>query len=207
MNREKLKIIRAATVPQSLDTFCRGVLSKLNEKYEVVALSSPGEEMDAIAEREHVRTITVPMERHISLMKDIVALLRLIQVFRRERPAMVHSMTPKAGLLCMVAAKLTNVPVRVHSFTGLVFPTSKGLQRRILMFTDSMTCRCATHIIPEGEGVKRDLIDNGITQKPLRVLGFGNVRGVDMHFYSRRPEVMKKAAELKSRLMSPLSFL
>lgn len=207
MISDKLKIIRAATVPQSLDTFCRGMLNRLNEKYEVVALSSPGEEMDAIAAREHVRTITVPMERHISPMKDLVALLRLIRVFRRERPAMVHSITPKAGLLCMVAAKLTNVPVRVHTFTGLVFPTSKGIQRRILMFTDSLTCRCATHIIPEGEGVKKDLIDNGITQKPLRVLGFGNVRGVDMHFYSRRPEVMKKATELKSHLMSPVSFL
>ena len=113
MISDKLKIIRAATVPQSLDTFCRGMLNRLNEKYEVVALSSPGEEMDAIAVRERVRTITVPMERHISPMKDLVALLRLIRVFRRERPAMVHSMTPKAGLLCMVAAKLTNVPVKI----------------------------------------------------------------------------------------------
>ena len=98
-----MKIIRATTVPQSLDTFCRGVLKKLSEKYEVVALSSPGEEMQAIAEREGVRTIEVPMQRHISLLKDAQALWQLIKVFRQERPTMVHSMTPKAGLLCMVA--------------------------------------------------------------------------------------------------------
>jgi len=192
-----MKIIRATTVPQSLDTFCRGMLKKLSEKYEVVALSSPGEEMRAIAEREGVRTITVPMERHISPWKDLVALYRLVQVFRQERPAMVHSMTPKAGLLCMVAAWLTRVPVRLHTFTGLVFPTAKGMQRRLLMLTDSLTCRCATYIIPEGEGVKKDLIDYGITRKPLRVLGFGNVRGVDMHVYSRRPEVMEIARQLR----------
>ena len=192
-----MKIIRATTIPKSLDVFCRGILKKLSEKYEVVALSSPGEEMQAIAEREGVRTITVPMERHISPWKDIVALFRLIQVFRQERPTMVHSMTPNAGLLCMVAAWLTRVPVRVHTFTGLVFPTAKGLQRKLLMLTDSITCRCATYIIPEGEGVKNDLFDYGITTKPLRVLGFGNVMGVDMHIYSRRPEVMEKARLLR----------
>ena len=200
-----MKIIRATTVPQSLDTFCRGVLKKLSEKYEVVALSSPGEEMQAIAEREGVRTVTVPMERHISPWKDLVALWRLVQVFRQERPTMVHSMTPKAGLLCMVAAWLTRVPVRVHTFTGLVFPTAKGMQRRLLMLTDSITCRCATYIIPEGEGVRKDLLDYGITQKPLRVLGFGNVRGVDMHHYSRRPEVMEKAGLIRDE--SRFTFL
>lgn len=192
-----MKIIRATTVPQSLDTFCRGLLKILNEKYEVVALSSPGKEMKAIAEREGVRTIAVPMERHISPWKDLVALYRMIKVFRQERPMMVHSMTPKAGLLCMIAAWWTHVPVRVHTFTGLVFPTSKGLQRKLLMLTDSITCRCATHVIPEGEGVKRDLLDFGITKKPLRVLGFGNVMGVDMNFYSRRLEVMERARQLR----------
>lgn len=192
-----MKIIRATTVPMSLDTFCRRLLRKLNEKYEVVALSSPGKEMQTIAEREGVRTIEVPMERHISPLKDLWALWQLIQVFRREKPTMVHSMTPKAGLLCMIAAWLTRVPVRVHTFTGLVFPTAKGLQRKLLMLTDSITCRCATYVIPEGEGVKKDLLDYGITRKPLRVLGFGNVMGVDMHFYSRRPEVMEKAALLR----------
>ena len=106
-------------------------------------------------------------------------------------------MTPKAGLLCMVAAWLTRVPVRVHTFTGLVFPTSKGIQRKLLMLTDAITCRCATYVIPEGEGVKKDLLDYGITNKPLRVLGFGNVMGVDMNYFSRRPEVMEKARLLR----------
>ena len=185
-----IKIIRATTVPMSLDAFCKGMLRELSGKYEVIALSSPGEEMQVIAEREGIRTIEVPMERHISFLKDIVSLWRLIWVFRRERPTMVHSMTPKAGLLCMMAAWMTRVPVRVHTFTGLVFPTATGLKRKILMMTDWLTCACATHIIPEGEGVKNDLLNNGITKKPMRVLGHGNVRGVDLKYWSRRKEVM-----------------
>lgn len=164
--------------------FVAGMLPDLMKKYEVVLLSSPGPEMDEAHERYGVRTIEVPMERHISLMRDMVSLWRIIKVFWKERPDMVHSMTPKAGLLCMVAGWLTRVPVRVHTFTGLVFPTATGLQRRILMTTDALTCFCATHVIPEGEGVKSDLLNNGITKKPLKVLGYGNVRGIDLDKFS-----------------------
>ncbi len=191
------KIIRATTVPLSLDIFCKDVLRKLSEKYEVIALSSPGELLDKVAEREGVRTIAVPMERHISPMKDLKALITLAKVFRKEKPTMVHSMTPKAGLLCMIASWLTKVPVRVHTFTGLVWPTERGLKRKILILTDKLTCACATHIIPEGEGVKSDLIAGKITKKPLKVLGYGNVKGVDMDKCSRRPEVMAIAEKLR----------
>ena len=173
------KIIRACTVSMSVG-FVAGMLPDLMKKYEVVLLSSPGPEMDEAREKYGVRTIEVPMERHISLIRDVVSLWRIIQVFRKERPDMVHSMTPKAGMLCMVAGWLTRVPVRIHTFTGLVFPTATGLKKKILMCTDALTCYCATHVIPEGEGVKADLLNNGITRKPLRVLGYGNVRGIDM---------------------------
>lgn len=203
----KKKIIRATTIPRSLSTFCYGMLRELSNRYEVIALSSPGAEVELIAKREGVKTIVVPMERHISLVNDLKSLFVLIGVFRKEKPDMVHSMTPKAGLLCMIAAWLTNVPVRVHTFTGLVFPTSTGLKRTILMLTDKITCACATHIIPEGEGVKNDLANNKITCKPLKVLGFGNVRGVDMEFYSRRDAVIKKMKERNLRDESKFTFL
>lgn len=204
---DKKKIIRATTVPQSLNHFCKGMLKELSEKYEVVALSSPGEPLDRVREREGVRTIAVPMERHISLMKDLKALLAMIKTLRKERPYMIHSMTPKAGLLCMVAGKLTGVPVRIHTFTGLVWPTSTGLKRKILMLTDKLTCACATNIIPEGEGVRNDLIAGKITKKPLKVLGYGNVMGVDMAHFSRRPELLKLVEEKNLRDASKFTFL
>lgn len=109
---------------------------------------------------------------------------------------MVHSMTPKAGLLCMLAALICRVPRRVHTFTGLVWPTTTGIKRRILMATDWLTCTCATNIIPEGKGVMDDL-QKYITNKPMKVLGYGNVRGVDLVAFSRRPEIMAKAGKLR----------
>lgn len=190
------KIIRCATIGLSLNIFCKGVLTDLrNQGYEVVALSSPDDDLRESAAREKVRTIGVPMERHISLLKDLKSLWQLIRVFRQEHPDMVHSMTPKAGLLCMIAAWLTRVPVRVHTFTGLVWPTSTGLQRKVLMLTDKITCACATHVIPEGQGVLNDLSAH-ITSKPMKVLGYGNVRGIDLSYWSKSEEIGVRSEKL-----------
>ena len=191
----KKKIIRAVTVSMSVGFFKPMVRDLQQQGYEVLTVSSPGPELDELRQMD-VKVIEVPMERRMSPFKDLKSLWQLIKVFRKERPYMVHSMTPKAGLLCMLAAWLTRVPRRVHTFTGLVWPTTTGLSRRVLMLTDWLTCACATHIIPEGEGVKHDLQQH-ITRKPMKVLGYGNVRGVDMERFSRRPEVMAMANEIK----------
>ena len=194
MSSNNKKLIRAVTVPQSLG-FVEPLLPKLKQKYEVQLLSSPGERIDKICKEHQVLGHRVEMYRRMSPFKDLKSLFQLIKVFRKEKPYMVHSMTPKAGLLCMLAAWLTRVPRRVHTFTGLVWPTASGLSRRILMFTDWVTCTCTTHVIPEGQGVLNDLQQH-ITKKPMKVLGYGNVMGIDMNRFSRRPEIEAKAKEL-----------
>lgn len=178
--RNKKKILRAVTSAQSL-TFCRDVMVKMRAMgYDMVAVTSPGPELDSLRHDDGFHCVAVPMHRRISPVADLVSLVRLVIVMAKERPWVVHSMTPKAGLLCMIAAWLTGVPVRVHTFTGLVWPTATGLKRRLLMMTDRITCACATHVIPEGKGVMYDLQHGGITSKPMRVLGHGNVKGVDI---------------------------
>lgn len=167
--------------------------------YEMVAVSSPGAELDELSEKDGFTTFAVPMARHISLPGDIRSLFRMIALFCRERPQVVHSITPKAGLVCMLAAWLTRVPVRIHMFTGLVWPDATGLKRRILMATDALTCACATHVIPEGLGVMNDL-QSHITRKPMKVLGYGNVCGIDLDRFD--PERVKA-----SPLPHPFTFL
>ena len=138
------------------------------------------------------------MARKIAPFSDLKSLFELIRVFRKERPDMVHSITPKAGLLSMMAAKWTRVPVRIHTFTGLIFPYEKGWKRRLLMTTDRLTASCATHVIPEGVGIRDDLIRFKITRKPLRVLGNGNVRGIDLSHYVRTEKLSRRAADLRN---------
>lgn len=192
-----LKLIRTSTIPASLENLLKGQLKMLFKYYNVLAVSSPGDDMETIEEREGVRTIAIPMERRISLIKDFISLIRLIVLFAKERPDMVHSITPKAGLLSMLAAWITRVPVRMHTFTGLVFPTATGKMQKLLIAMDRLTCFCATHINPEGEGVKRDLVNYNITSKPLHIIANGNVNGIDLEYFDKTPEVVEKACSYK----------
>ena len=194
---QKKKIIRATTIPLSLDIFCKDMLKELSSQYDILAVSSPGEELDRVAAREGVAIAKVAMQRHIAPFHDFISLLKLIRLFHREKPWIVHSMTPKAGLLCMIAAKLCRVPHRIHTFTGLIWPTASGLKRKILIATDKLLCSCATIIIPEGNGVKQDLLSARITSKPLNVLANGNVRGIDLNHYRLSDEVVQQSKGLR----------
>lgn len=195
----KIKIVRACTVPASL-SFVKGMIPDLAKKYDVILLSSPGYDWHEIDDEIRlVKGIEIPMCRKISLFNDLKSLIKIWKVFRQEKPHIVHSMTPKAGLLCMIAAWMAKVPIRIHMFTGLIFPNSTGIKKKILMTTDWLTCFCATHIIPEGEGVKKDLLENGITKKDIHVLGHGNCRGIDLDYFNpyREYEVVPYSIENK----------
>ena len=177
----KYKIIRSVTVPQSIAFFEEVMFKMKDNGYHTVIVTSPGKELEDFRYRHpEEKLIEVPMARHISLFKDIKSLWNMMRVMCKEKPHIVHSMTPKAGLITMIAAWLTRVPIRIHTFTGLVWPTAVGIKRKVLMFTDWLTCSCDTHIIPEGQGVLNDLKNYKVCHKPMKVLGYGNVKGVDM---------------------------
>jgi len=189
---EKKKLIRTSTIPMSLDIFCKGQLKMFSEHYEVVAVSSPDKELKWIEEREGVRTIPLKMARNIELWTDIKALWKMIKVMKKEKPYIVHSMTPKAGLISMLAAKICGVPVRMHTYTGLVFPTTTGMKQKILIWMDKLLCACATYINPEGQGVANDLKRFNITKKPLHIIGNGNVRGIDAEYWKKESTNLHK---------------
>jgi len=178
-----IKLIRTATVSISLKILLHGQLKYLNNYFEVVAISSKGTELEDIERDEGVRTIGVSINRKISLIKDALSLIRLYRLFRREKPYIVHSITPKAGLLSMVAAWLAKIPIRIHSYTGLIFPSEYGLYQKLLIYIDRLLCFCATNIYPEGEGVKKDLLKYNITSKPMKVLANGNINGINSSFF------------------------
>lgn len=202
------KIIRTATVSISLDILLKGQLAFLKEHYEVVAVSGQDVHLDNVANREGVRTIPVSFQRQISPFKDFISLLKLYKVLRKEKPLIVHSITPKAGLLTMIAGYFAGVPIRVHTFTGLVFPYKKGFIHHLLLFLDKVLCRFATHIIPEGEGVKKDLLAFKVTKKPLKVIANGNVNGIDLDFFNPNKVSQVEQENLKQQLhINPTDFV
>ncbi|WP_254528753.1 MULTISPECIES: glycosyltransferase family 4 protein [unclassified Sphingobacterium] len=179
-----IKIIRTSTVPESLYLLLKGQLKYLSSYFDVVAISSDGELLAKTSLREEVKVVPVEMSRGINIFKDVISLIQLYYRFRKEKPIIVHSITPKAGLLSMLAAKMAGVPIRVHTFTGLVFPSKKGILKLILIYMDKLLCWAATNVYPEGNGVKEDLVKYLITLKPLRVLGNGNVNGINLDFFN-----------------------
>ena len=107
----------------------------------------------------------------------------------------------------MMAAWICRVPVRIHSFTGLVFPTASGLKQKILIATDSITCACATTVLPEGKGVQRDLERFRITSKPLNIIGNGNINGIDLEFFDQTPAILKQAEKYRKEEVVTFCFV
>ena len=178
------KLIRVTTVDISLNTLLKGQLRCLSDSFEGIALASDTGVLKAVGEREGVRVIDVPMHREISLMSDLRSLFRLIRVFRREKPDIVHSNTPKGSLLSMIAAKLTGVPNRIYLVTGLRYQGFSGSKAKLLKTMERITCAFATKVIPEGQGVKNTLIKDKITKKDLEIIHNGNINGIDPDYFS-----------------------
>lgn len=200
MNSSKPKLFRIATVSMSLNLLLKGQLEFLNKHFQVTAISGEGDDLQTVANREGVNIHKIEMHRPISLRQDLKSLWNLYWYFKKEKPAIIHSITPKAGLLSMMAGKLAGVPVRMHTFTGLIFPHKYGYMKRTLIIMDKILCRCATHVYPEGRGVKEDLQKHNITNKPLKIIANGNVNGVDVDYY--HPEAFSE--ENKKQLRASL---
>ena len=198
-----MKIIRTSTIATSLDVLLKGQLAFLNKHYEIIAISGQDKHLEIVKEREKINTISVVMKRNISPLRDLKSLWLLYCVFEKEKPQIVHSITPKAGLLSMIAAKFADVPIRIHTFTGLIFPSKTGCIQKLLIKMDKILCWAATVIISEGNGVKQDLEAYKITNKPLKILANGNVNGIDTTFFS--PSLYTKDPQQKLRVQLGIS--
>jgi glycosyltransferase involved in cell wall biosynthesis len=205
---QKPKVIRTSTIALSLNVLLKGQLSFLKKYYHVIAVAGDDEDLRIAENREGVKTENIAMQRKIAPFKDVISLIKLYFYFKKEKPQIVHSITPKAGLLSMAAACFARVPIRIHTFTGLVFPTRSGVMQRLLIVMDKILCSCATHIYPEGEGVKNDLISYNITSKPLKVLANGNVNGIDTSYFDSNLFSVDDNAKLKKELnIQPNDFV
>jgi glycosyltransferase involved in cell wall biosynthesis len=197
-------LLIATTVPETLATILRGQPKFLSRIFSLHLMTSPGPEVPSIEAAEGVQVTCVPMTRGIAPVDDALSLLRAVGVLRRLRPRAVHSYTPKAGLVAMLAALFCRVPVRIHTFTGLLFPTERGWRGVVLRWADRLICLCATHVVPEGAGVMRDLRQHRVTGRCLEPIGHGNIAGVDcLRFRADAPGVAEAAQGLRRRLDLP----
>lgn len=175
-----LRLLHAVTVPESLNFF-RGQIGYLRSRgFDVQAVSSPGEEADFARQREGMQVHEVPMNRGISPFADLRSLWRLIKVMRRVKPDIVHSHTPKAGLLGTLAARLTGTHGVMLSIFGLPQMTSRGLKLRLLNTMTRFTCRLANRVWCDSHSMRQHLIDTKLCRaEKIVVLGHGSSNGIE----------------------------
>ena len=173
-------VVHVLTVPDSL-VFFEGQPEWFEQHgVTLTFVASPGPRLDAFASRSGVETIGIPMQRQIAPIADLVAVARLWWQLRRLKPDVVHSHTPKGGLLGMLAASLARVPVRVYHIHGLPLVTAKGLRRVLLRASERMSCRLATDVLCVSRGVRDVAVQEELNgQDPIDVLLNGSINGVD----------------------------
>ncbi len=196
MNKQKL--IRITTVPISLDKLLGGQLGFMNSFYEVIAVSSEKEYLEAIGKKEGVDTFHLEMTRKITPLQDLIAVGKLYFFLKKQKPFIVHTHTPKAGIVGMLAAKLAGVPNRLHTVAGLPLLESVGLKRKVLDFVERFTYACATKVYPNSNGLLEIIKENRYCDSnKLKVLANGSSNGINTNLFS--PDSIPESDKLELR--------
>lgn len=187
----------------ALNAFLENPIKKLSrDGWDITVICNANIENISEAIRKNTTLIKVQITRPISPIADLLSLWRLWRIFRKGRFDVVHSITPKAGLLAMFAAWTALVPVRIHTFTGQVWITRKGLMRHLLIFMDRFLAICANHILTDSASQKTILAKYHIAKMDhIQVLGSGSICGVDTQRFS--PNCHSREKVRKELVISP----
>jgi glycosyltransferase involved in cell wall biosynthesis len=193
------KLIRITTVPISLKVLLRRQLRFMSSYFDVIAVSSPGKTLEEVGEQEGVRTSGINMTRAITPLKDLKALWMLYRLFRKEKPAIVHTHTPKAGLIGMLAGRLAGVPIRLHTVAGLPLMEAAGKKRKLLETVEKITYQAATRVYPNSRNLSQFILANKFcSPEKITVLGNGSSNGIDTDFFKPDPGLEADAVKLKA---------
>ena len=195
------KLIRITTVPSSLRSLLKGQHRFMSKYFEVIGVSGDGDALAEVRQNEGIRTHAVEMTRTITPLKDLKALLKLYKFFKKEKPFIVHTHTPKAGTVGMIAAKLAGVPNRLHTIAGLPLLEKTGVMRKLLNLVEKLTYSCSTLILPNSFKLKRIILTEKFTSaSKLKVIGHGSSNGIDTEHYNIAHVTEKEKEQLRESL-------
>ena len=177
-----IKVARVATIPFFIISQLKAQLNALSEHgADITVIASEDNLAKAMQQQCNIRYTPITIRREISPFKDIKTLYQLWSDFRKEKYQIIHSTTPKAGLLTAIAAFIARMPVRLHTFTGQPWVTMKGYRRHLLRFCDWLIIRLNTQCYADSHSQQDFLIQQNIAkQRHIKVLGHGSLAGVDL---------------------------
>lgn len=177
------KFLIVTTVSDSMPFF-NGQINVLKKTFDIELVSSAGIHLDEMCLKHAVVGHRVKMKREISIWSDIQSLGKLIKLFYRIRPAVVHANTPKASLLSLIASYIVRVPHRIYYIHGLRYSGENGVKRKFLMKLEAVSCYLATDLIAVSEGLSHTIKEDRITSKPIKLIGHGGINGVDVDYFN-----------------------
>ena len=199
---QNISVARVSTVPFY-------ILTQLDEQ--ISAIIDSGAEVSVVSSEKKIddnfdltgnyEFIAIYIPREISISKDLLALFKLWKLFRVRKFNIVHSTTPKAGFLCAVAARLANIPIRLHTYTGQTWVTLKGIKKRVVKICDKVIGIVNTRCYTDSFSQQRYLVENKVIgKKNLFVLGNGSLAGVNIQRFSKERFPAGELAEFKAHL-------
>lgn len=200
-----MKIVLVVTHPMTARLLLRGRLRHLaGAGFDVVLVTSPGPDLEGLAEAEGVEVRTLPMAREIVPIRDTLALVRLARLLRRLRPDAVEASTPKAGLLGMLAARWARVPARIYTLRGLRLETARGWKRRVLRWTERTAAAAAHRVLCVSPSLRRRAVELGLVEEgKTAVPGAGSSNGVDVERFERAAADRQAADRQRAELGLP----
>jgi len=166
--------------------------------YDVYTISASGPEVEEVL-KEGVKHIPVPFTRKITPLQDVKCLLMLVRIIREIKPDIIHTHTPKAGLLGMLAGWICRVPVRLHTVAGLPLMESAGIKRSVLESTEKLTYACAHKVYPNSAGLEKFLVQVlDVNPGKLKVIGKGSSNGIDTEYFKRTPLLEDQAHAIRN---------
>jgi len=186
------KICFVVSSPLTAKAFLSGHIAALSGHYAIDLVADVQNPAELGSIPAHARVVPLQIRRRAAPLADLMALVRLLALFRHERYAVVSSVTPKAGMLALLAAAITRVPLRIHIFTGQVWVTRSGWRRWLLKVADKLMVRLATHILADSPSQCDFMVAEGIAPSgKIRVLGDGSICGTDGERF--RPDADRRA--------------
>ena len=185
------KLIIITTVPMSLATLVKGQAKYLSSYFDVKLVTSFSEKNQEISKAEGVELKSIDMTRQITIIKDLKALIELYKYFKNQKPDIVYTFTPKAGLLGMMASFLSRVPVRIHNIVGMPLMEATGKKFILLKFIERLTYLFSTNLFCNSFGLKK-FINENLTKKDVKVIAQGSINGVDTEFFKNTKTLDEK---------------
>jgi len=180
-------LIRITTVPMAFKVLIAGQPKFMHEHgFNVIMVSGDGKERQDVIVSEECEHLLVPMTRSITPLQDLKCMYMLRKLFMLYKPDIVHTHTPKAGLLGMMAARSAGVKIRIHTVAGLPLMAEKGIKKEVLFLTEKMTYASATHIWPNSKSLMDFILEKKLVGKQkVSIIGHGSSNGIDLKRFSR----------------------